>query len=294
MTIGAAPTRAREQTLVSAELILHSTNAGVVVKRTAQLKQAYRAEGRRIALLQAEFINTKYAGDATVFVFDEAFGRRDRLHWMIHLHSLSGLRVIATLLDGDEGPAAEMKAQDMFVDGSFQETALIPQGWGMYGTDEVLPNGTRVADAAPGLQVPPAQQQTAISPEETLNSSNAGLIIHRVAQPRYAFRAEARMFARRITESINTRLPGIASSFLYEEAFGPADRTHWLIHMRSEDAYYDLIDMHMRMDDEVRDIYLDEIIASEKGGGTWSRIFVEGSMGDVACAPLPVRPGTKL
>lgn len=95
------------------------------------------------------------------------------------------------------------------------------------------------------------------------------------------------MFARRITESINTRLPGIASSFLYEEAFGPADRTHWLIHMHSENAYYDLIDMHMRMDDEVRDIYLDEIIAPEKGGGTWNRIFVDGSMGDVACAPLP-------
>lgn len=287
MTIGATAVQARQQTSVRAEQILHSTNTGVVVKRTAQLRQAHRSEGRRVALRQAEFVNTKYAGDVTVFVFEEAFGRRDRLHWMIHLRSLAGLRAISALLDGDEGPAAETDWQEMFVDGSFEETALIPQGWGMYGTDEVLPDGTRVADATPDLRVQPAQQQTAISPEETVNSSNAGLIIHRVAQPRYAFRAEARMFARRITESINTRLPGIASSFLYEEAFGPADRTHWLIHMKSENAYYDLIEMHMRMDDEVRDIYLDEIIAPEKGGGTWNRIFVEGSMGDVACAPLP-------
>ncbi|THA24097.1 hypothetical protein E4198_04515 [Streptomyces sp. RKND-216] len=287
MTVSPAPVHAHRQTSVSAETLLHSTNAGVVVKRTAQLKQAHRAEGRRIALLQAEFLNTKYAGEVTVFVLEEAFGRRDRLHWMIHLRSLAGFRAVSALLDGDEGPAAETDWQGMFTDGSFEETALIPQGWGMYGTDEVLPDGTRIADATPGLRVPPAQEQTAVAPRDTVHSANAGLIIHRVAQPRYAFRAEARMFARRITESINTRLPGIASSFLYEEAFGPADRTHWLIHMHSENAYYDLIDMHMRMDDEVRDIYLDEIIAPEKGGGTWNRIFVDGSMGDVACAPLP-------
>ncbi|GGQ66474.1 DUF6039 family protein [Kitasatospora griseola] len=286
MTLDPNPFLARQQTSVGADLLLHSTNAGAVVKRSAQLKLAHRDEGRRIALLQAEYVNTKYAGDATVFVFDEKFGRRDRLHWMIHLRSLGGYRAVTALLDGNEGPAAGTGWQEMFLDASFDETALIPQGWGMYGTDAVLPDGTPIAEATPDLLVAPAQHQTGITAEQTVNSSNAGLIIHRVAQPKYAFRAEARMFARRITESINTRLPGIASSFLYEEAFGPADRTHWLIHMKSETAYYDLIDMHMRMHDDVRAIYLDEIIAPEKGGGTWNRIFVEGSMGDVSFAPL--------
>ncbi|MET7517211.1 DUF6039 family protein [Streptomyces sp. NPDC005480] len=268
-------------------LTFHSTNSGVIVERTAQLKQAHRAEGRRIALEQAAYLNDKFAGQTTVTVHEETFGVRDRLHWLVHLPKLSGHREISRLLDGDEGPAADTDWHGMFVDGSFSETALIPQHWGMYGTDEALPEGTVIDAAAPDLRVPPAQRQTSMSPERTLNSSGAGLMIHRVAQPKYAFRAEARLFARRITESINTRLPGIASSFLYEEAFGPADRVHWLIHMKSEDTYYDLIDMHMRMDDATRAIYLDEIIAPEKGGGTWNRLFVEESMGDIAFSPVP-------
>jgi len=268
-------------------LTFHSTNSGVIVERTAQLKQEHRTEGRRIALEQAAFLNEKFAGRTTVTVHEEAFGSRDRLHWLIHLPQLSGHREIVRLLDGDEGPAGEAGWDRMFVDGSFSETALIPQHWGMYGTDEALPDGTQIDAAAPDLRVPPAQRQTSVSPDQTVNSATAGMMIHRVAQPKYAFRAEARLFARRITESINTRLPGIASSFLYEEAFGPADRVHWLIHMKNEDSYYDLIDMHMRMDEETRAIYLDEIIAPEKGGGTWNRLFVEGSMGDTAFAPLP-------
>ncbi|WP_257980451.1 DUF6039 family protein [Streptomyces sp. CB02959] len=266
--------------------VFHSTNSGVIVQRTAQLKQAHRTEGRRLALEQAAFLNAKHAGQATVTVHEEAFGTRDRLHWLIHLPALGGYRALAPLLDGDEGPAADADWHGWFTDGSFHETALIPQHWGMYGTDEALPEGTVIDAAAPDLRVPPAQRQTSISPARTRHSANSGLIIHRSAQPKYAFRAEARLFARRITASITTGLPGIASSFLYEEAFGPADRVHWLIHMKSVDAYYDLIDMHMRMDEETRAIYLDEIIAPEKGGGTWNRLFVEGAMTDTAFAPL--------
>ncbi|SDD61756.1 DUF6039 family protein [Actinokineospora iranica] len=270
---------AARQTSVAAETLLHSANCGVVVERTAQLRNQHRKTGRRAALDLAERINVKYQGAATVLVYEEVFGRRDRLHWLLHLRSLGNYSAVESAFD-DAG------TDPMYVDGSVSETLLIPQHWGMYGTDEALPDDAGIDAAKPDLVVPPAAGQTTVPADQLTHSANAGVIIHRSAVTKYAFRAEARMFARQITEDINTRLPGVVSSFLYEEAFGGADHMHWLIHMESLSAYYDLIDMHQRMDDATRGIYLNEIISPEKGGGTWNRIFVEGSMVDVAFSPL--------
>jgi hypothetical protein len=46
-----------------------------------------------------------------------------------------------------------------------------------------------------------------------------------------------------------------------------------------------LLKLHVS-DEEVREIYFRERIAPGKGGGTWARYFVEGSMADVALTPL--------
>jgi hypothetical protein len=108
--------------------------------------------------------------------------------------------------------------------------------------------------------------------------------MHRTAQLEYDFRSEGRMFAREVAESINENLPGEATVFVYEEAFGTADRLHWLIHLKSITSYYRLLELHVR-NEKVRDLYFEEKIAPERGGGTWARMFVPGSMVDVALTP---------
>ncbi|PWW64695.1 DUF6039 family protein [Actinokineospora spheciospongiae] len=278
---------AQAQTTLAPEDLLNSVNSGVVVERTAQLRAQFRSVGKKTALELAEQINHKHQGAATVFVYEEAFGRRDRLHWLLHLRSLHDYAAVSDLFeDGLEGTGEGAGTDPMYVDGSVTETLLIPQHWGMYGTDEALPEGAGIDTAKPNLVVPPAAGQTSLPADSLVHSGNSEIVIHRSAVTKYAFRAEARMFARQITEDINTHLPGVSTSFLFEEAFGGADHVHWLIHMKDLDSYYDLIDMHQRMDQATRDIYLNEIIAPAKGGGTWNRIFVEGSMGDVAFTPL--------
>lgn len=79
------------------------------------------------------------------------------------------------------------------------------------------------------------------------------------------------------------------SVFVYEGAFGPADHLHWLIHMRSMDSYFRLLEMHVRNED-VRDLYFRELISAEKGGGTWARMFLPGTLVDTAMTPQQWHP----
>jgi hypothetical protein len=109
--------------------------------------------------------------------------------------------------------------------------------------------------------------------------------MHRSAQIRYDFRSEARQFGREVAESINKNLPGDCTVFVYEEAFGVADRLHWLIHLRDLGTYMRLLALHVR-DEEVRDIYFRDRLPESKGGGTWARMFVETTMVDVALSAL--------
>ncbi len=286
---------ASEQTNIPADRLLNSATAGTVVDRVGQLRAEYGGEGRRFALDYAEYVNSRYSDVASVLVYEESFGTRDRVHLMYNLRSLDKYELLRDLPYSDSGLRDLMKrygASDgtdwapLFVDGSISETALIPQAWGMYGTSEAVPDDVEVADGDDAFVVPSAQYQTTLPLDKVLHSGNSGVIIHRTVQAKYKFRAEARMFAREVAESINSRQVGQTSCFLYEEAFGPADRLNWLIHMREANSYYSLIDMHVRMDDEVRDIYLRDRIAPEKGGGTWNQLFVEETMRDVAFSPV--------
>ena len=102
---------------------------------------------------------------------------------------------------------------------------------------------------------------------------------------RHDFRSEARKFGREVAESINKNLPGECTVFVYEEAFGGADRLHWLMHLKDINTYMRLLELHVR-DEEVRDIYFRDRISAEKGGGTWARMFVDGSMVDTALTAL--------
>lgn len=259
---------------------MHTTNCGVVVRREVRFRQGAVIDGRARAKALAEEVSADLAGRATLRAYQDMAGFADRVHWMIHLDTLADYAEVIRRLD-----ASDQQARDV-LDGSHAEMCMIPQHWGMYGTADAVPAGETVAERREDLLVPPAQLQSAVPADKTLSSDTARLIIHRWAQPVYGLRGEARSFARAVAESINQWSPGVASSFVFENAFGPADRIHWLIHMRGPESYYDMIDMHQRMTPEVAAIYLEERIPAAKGGGTWSRMFLEGSMDEVAFIPL--------
>jgi uncharacterized protein DUF6039 len=296
---GSAAPPAEQQTSLATEQLLNSATAGVIVHRTGQIKNGFRSEGRQFARELAEYINTSQVGVASVFVFEETFGIKDKIHWLIHLRSLDAyepmLRMGASdpefrrLIFGDRIPAEKGGGSwdRMFVDGSLQETVMIPQFWGLYGThvdgakerSSAVYRGERLETI-----VPPAREQTSQSDEDVLHSGNAGMVLHRTGQLIYNFRSEGRVFARDVAQSINERLPGLVTVFVYENAFGNGDLLHWLIHMKSLGAYRQLMEMHVK-DEDVRNMYIRERISPEKGGGTWARMFLEATVVDTALTP---------
>jgi hypothetical protein len=289
---------AQHQTSLPPGDLLHSANAGVVVERVGQVRSEYRNEARMFVRELCEHVNTKQVGVATAFVYEETFGVEDRLHILIHLKSLDSYYPMIEMGDRDRAyresvtkerveTATGGAAWDrLFVDGSMRETVMIPQFWGMYGTrvDDKVEKQTQIYRTGGSVAVPPAREQTTQTDDQVLHSANAGVVMHRSAQIRYNFRSEARQFGREVAESINTNLAGEASVFVYEEAFGAADRLHWLIHLKDLTVYQRLLEIHVR-NEAVREIYFRDRIAPEKGGGTWARMFTEASMVDVAMTP---------
>jgi hypothetical protein len=288
---------AQNQTAIPYEKILHSANAGLIVHRTAIVKAEFRSEGRTFARDLAEYITAKQIGVASVFVYEETFGTKDIIHWILHISNLEAYSTMVQMGNSDPGfreiffkqrisPEKGSGTWDrMFIDGSITETVLLPQFYGMYGTATAGLQLPVKETARGGLILPPAQHQTSVPVAETLNSSTAGIVIHRRGQLKYEFRAEGRQFARAVAETINTHQKGIASVFLYEEAFGRSDRLHWLIHLKDLAAYYSLIDMRAFMTPEVSEVYTRQWISPEKGGGDWSRMFIDATLEDMALTP---------
>jgi hypothetical protein len=272
---------AQHQTALPPADTLHSANARVVVERVAQVRAGHRAEALAFARELAERVNTEQVGEAGMFVYEEPFGTKDRLHFLLHLRSLESYYPMVRF---DEDADVWNR---LFAEGSVHETVLMPQFWGMYGTrvDGELERQSAVFRGSGPVSLPPARQQTSLADGQILHSANAGIMMHRTAQMVYDLRSEARQFGREVAESINKNLPGECTVFVYEEAFGAADRLHWLIHLKDLTTYMRLLELHVR-DEEVRDIYFRERIPAEKGGGTWARMFTDGTMGDVALTAL--------
>lgn len=284
---------AQSQTALNPDEILHSVNCGVLVERVAQIKYSFRSEGRKFARDLAAYINQRQKGVATVFVYEETFGQKDRIHWFIQLRSLHAYERMVQMGTNDE-EYRQLFLRDIiplekgggtwdriFVDGSMRETVLLPQFWGMYGT--AAEGIDRASSDAAGSEIPPAHHQCSLPVDRILHSGNCGAILHRSALVNYEFRSEARKFAREALDAINQKA-GQVTGFLYEEAFGCADRIHWLLHMESIASYYWLIRMHAQ-DETIRDIFFRERVPESRGGGNWSRLFVPGSMVDTCLTP---------
>ncbi|MGV9767018.1 MULTISPECIES: DUF6039 family protein [Micromonospora] len=288
---------AQAQTSIDRAAILHSGNAGVIVERVGQLRAEFRSEARQFARELSEYLNTNYAGIITVFVYEETFGTKDRLHWLMHLKSLHAYETLIEMGSRDAGwrdiimrqridPARGGGTWDrMFLDGELHETVLIPSAFGMYGTSDETPDSVRTTDGAATFTVPTAQLQTDVPVEDQLNSATCGILMHRTGELRYEFRAEGRAFARALCESWNRALAGHATIYLYEEAFGRSDRIHHFIHLKSLSSYYTLMGVRAMSDPATREVFTRQWIPEEKGGGGWERMFVQSSLSDLSLTP---------
>jgi hypothetical protein len=289
---------AQQQTSLPPGDILHSANSGVIVERTGQLRAEFRSEGRQFARDLSEHINTKYVGVASVFVYEETFGTKDVLHWLLHMRSLEAYETLVAMGSTDEGWREVMfrnrvpeergggSWDRMFLDGGLHETVLIPSSFGMYGTADSVPETlSRTGDEVGRLDVPTAQHHTSQPLDIALNSANCGVVMHRTGELKYEFRSEGRQFARALTDGWNQSLGGLATIHLYEEAFGLSDRIHWFIHLKQVSTYYNLMGLRARTDSAARENFTKQWISDEKGGGGWERMFVQGSLRDMALTP---------
>jgi hypothetical protein len=282
-------TSALHQTPQRPDQVLHSTNAGVVVERVAQVRSGFGARARQLSRQAAQAINREHAGAATVFVYEETFGTKDRLHWLLHLRSLDDYAAVARGSDFLACHGGESWDQ-LFVDGSARETVMLPHRWGMFGAaTEAMTKDPSMSPLAPGesrrrFVVEPAQAQTSLAPELTLNSATCGILMRRVIDFTYPYRAEARVFARTAAENVNINMDGLASAFVYEEMFGSLDRIHFLIHIRSLPIMYLLMGLDARTDPNAprHTTYVRNWVSPEKGGGGWDKMTVQGSTRDSA------------
>ncbi|MER5558826.1 DUF6039 family protein [Streptomyces sp. NPDC002506] len=293
---------ALHQTSQPPEKVLHSGNAGVVVERVAQIAAGQSGTARALAREAAEFANDKHAGLVTVFVYDETFGVKDRIHWLIHFNSLEDYERLLHMGGAQDfrdgvlgGFVAQRSAREWeaaFVPGSVQETMMFPHRWGMFGTatqkmaQDPAMSPLDPAREGPWFEVLPAAHQTSVAPESLLNTATAGVVMHRTVDFSYEFRAEARLFARTVTENTNLNSGGQASAFVFEEAFGKMERMHFLIHMQSLSTMYALMGIDARTDpSSPRATYMQDWVSPEKGGGRWDRMIVEGGGRDSALTP---------
>ena len=224
-------------------------------------------------------------GRASAFVYEETFGVRDRLHILLHLASFDDYTALALL-----GNQLRAGWDELFVAGSVQDLVMQPHRWGMHGSlTEPMVADTSVSPLgdAGTFVVTPAQAQTAVPPEKILHTANSGVVMRRTADFDHQFRAEARVFARTIAETVNLNATGVATVFLYEEDFGRMDRVHWYIHMRTLADYYVLMGLDARTDpDAPRASYIQDWIPPDKGGGSWERMLIQGSVRDVGLVPV--------
>lgn len=253
------------QTTVRPEDLLHSANAGVIIHRCAQLKNEFRSGGREFAREVSEHVNRTQVGTASLFVYEEAFGVHDRIHWLIHLTSLTDYVTLIAMAVHDETfrniflrerIPAEKGGGDwsrMFPDGSLHEHVLVP-----------LPGAI------------PASPPVA----EILHSANSGMLIERTGIARYEHRDQARQLALEVAARVRSCQSEVASMFVYEEMFGRQDRLHWLIHLRSLKSYPSFLAFWKG------DSGLAEILGRERSAGArgWG-LFLEGSLEETVLIP---------
>lgn len=132
------------QSQQSADALLHTGNCGILMHRSGKLKYEFRAEGRQFARALAENWNRSLEGTATVFLYEEAFGLSDRVHWFVHLERLSSYYNLMGFRARIDAESRELFTRQwipeekggggwerMFIDATLEDMALTPQHPGM-------------------------------------------------------------------------------------------------------------------------------------------------------------------
>lgn len=277
------------QTSVPMDELLNSAGAGFLIHRVGQLRNEFREEGLSFSADLVDLINKAQVGYVSIFAFEELFGTRNRLHWLLHLKQPNDYQRMLDMVDhskkweevstGDRLPTkGGGNWERMFVEGSMSETIICPQhGLSHHeGAEEDEPLDT--------FQ-PPAQYQSRLAPDKLLHSVNSALTVHRRLQVRYAMREEARKFWFDWAGHVSEAMAGRATAFLYEEMWGQQDRLHLLIHLSSMDAYHELMALD-ETDPELRRLLTSPAVGPAKGGGNWHETVLDGSMTDTLWAPL--------
>lgn len=276
---------AEQQTSISPDKLINSSNAGLIIHRVGQFKYEFADEGHGFSVDLLNYINENQLGVATTFCYEEAFGVRDRVHWLIHMRSADAYKKLLHMVDHDER-FQDISLRDrlpekghgnwekIFIESSMQERILVPQ----HGVNQLHD------DDDSELFAPPARNQTLQPVSEQLHSGNAGAIVLRTGNVKYEFREEGRLFWWDWQETVNQSLPGVATGFLYEETFGQQDRIHCLIHLRDLSDYQTLVELDRSPEFRER-IYAKQRIHDSKGGGNWEKLFVPGTIHDTLLLP---------
>jgi hypothetical protein len=282
--------QAQQQTGLAPEQLLHSGNAGMIIYRVGQLEYEYAREGRAYSVDLLKYVNDNQVGVATTFAYEEVFGVRDRMHWLIHMRSPNEYGKLLEMVDHDE------KFQDisvvdrlpekghgnwekMFTPRSFAERILVPQHGLHLRHDEAEGDAAEAENFAPS-----ARHQSTQPFDLQLNSANAGAMVLREADVKYEYRKEGRLFGFDWQEYVNRELAGRVTILLYEETFGRQDHIYWLIHLRGLDDWQALADLE-RTDGIQKEIYAKPRLHESKGGGTWEQLFVSTSIRDTLMLP---------
>lgn len=272
-----------------------SGNSGFVVLRSGQLRHEHRREGRAFAVEMAEYFTRATGGRASLRAFEEIFGQTDRIHWIQSWRNPNDYAVALDMSDHDESfhditqrdrlaEAGTGKGnwENMFVEATYNERVLVPQhGMGERGGDGPILG----QNVPPGYFVEPAVRQVDLPVAEQITSAQAGVIAIRSAQCRYAFRGEARWFAEEWARSVNQALEKRITVYLYEETFGRQDRIYWMIHGRSVEDLMAVAEL-AAVDADHRKVLEAQRISEARGGGDWTRTFVDGSIKETVLRPL--------
>ncbi|SHG23412.1 hypothetical protein SAMN05443575_1759 [Jatrophihabitans endophyticus] len=277
---------AHMQTSLTPDKLINSANAGLIIHRVGQFKYEFSDEGHGFSVDLLNYINENQLGTATTFCYEETFGVRDRVHWLIHMRSADAYKKLLHMVDHDE-KFQDISIRDrlpekghgnwekIFIESSMQERILVPQ----HGVNQHHDD-----DDDPDLFAPPAYNQTMQPRDEQLHSGNAGAIVMRAGNVKYEFREEGRIFWWDWQEHVNLALPGRVTSFLYEETWGRQDRVHCLIHLRDLEDYKAVLELER--DPAFREeVYAKQRVHESKGGGTWEQLFVDGTIDDTLLVP---------
>ncbi|MBO3744817.1 hypothetical protein J5X84_01965 [Streptosporangiaceae bacterium NEAU-GS5] len=123
------------QTTQPQDTQLNSANAGAIVLRTGDAKYEYREQARRFLYDWSSHLNDALPGRATAFIYEQTWGRQDRLHCLIHLRGLEDYRLVQ---DADRGETMHKQVYDvervpggggwdqLFAPGSIHDVVLAP------------------------------------------------------------------------------------------------------------------------------------------------------------------------